>query len=199
MNFISMFYCSQVVYFYREECPALLDLKKFFEAEKLDAKFFKKLNPDILSLVRPSCTVIVFDDYESEFSNRSNAEMLYKLASIYCHHMSLNVFFLVQSAGPLKKDNLCNKSVIQSSHFVFFKSSYDGRSLRHFLNNFDIRLKGGMSVYECFDKYIQKSGRFCYLVLCVSPRLSKNAVLTNFLLGSEGVVRTFQESDSEDD
>ena len=189
----------QVVYFHKEECPTITDLKAFFEEEKVDAKFFKKLNHDILSLVRPSCTIVVFDDYETDFSSRSNADLLYKLASIYCHHSSLNVFFLIQSVGPLKKDNLANKSVIQSSHFVFFKSSYDSRSLKHFLNNFDIRLKGGMSVYEVFEKYIQKSGRFCYLVLSVSPRLSKNAVLTNFLLGSEGVVRTFQESDSEDE
>ena len=76
----------QVVYFHKEECPAITDLKAFFQEEKVDAKFFKKLNHDILSLVRPSCTIVVFDDYETDFSSRSNADLLYKLASIYCHH-----------------------------------------------------------------------------------------------------------------
>ena len=61
-----------------------------------------------------------------------------------------------------------------------------------------MRLKGGMSVYDVFEKYIQKSSRFSFLLLCVSPRFRKNLVMTNVLMSSSGPLRTFHESDDSD-
>ena len=190
----------QVLYFYREECESVRSLKNELSADdSIEAKFSKKIPGDFLDHVKPNATILILDDFETYFSEKANAELLYKISSIYCHHFFLHCFFLVQSISSLKKDSYCNKAVNQSSIFVFFKTSYDARSLKHYMGNFQLKLKGGLSVYECFEKYIQNSSRFSFLLLCVSPRFRKHSALTNFLMSSPGPLRTFHESDDSDD
>lgn len=190
---------NRILYFYREEDSNIQELKAFFGTiENVDVKFLKKLPEDLLSITLPNSTVIVFDDHENYFSNdKQYAELLFSLASVHVHHRGLICFFVVQTIGILKKQHKLNNSFSQSTHVIFFRNAHEGKALKRYMNNFSLKLKGGVTVFDVFERFIQKK-KFSYLLLCVSPRCDYNTAFSNILMSSDGPMLSFHESDNSD-
>ena len=108
-------------------------------------------------------------------------------------------FLTIQSFNALRKDSLINRSLTNSTHYVFFKLNGPGaKSLKNFMNGFSVRLKSGQSVWDVFNKNIQKTNtRYAYLLLCISPRLASHKCMSNFLISNEGNMVSFHDSDSD--
>ena len=190
---------KRLLYFYKHDDAQIQRLKTFFEKNReIDARFLKKIPEDLSPLLLPHQTVIVWDDHELYFNARENAEYLYSISSVLTSHLGLIVFFNVNSFSVLRKDSIVHRSIQNSTHLIFFKTRLDTRSLKNFMGNFSLQLKGNQSLWDIYNKHIQKSStQFAYLLLCVSPKCRKSTCYTNILMQSSGPMISFHESDSE--
>ena len=60
---------SRILYFCREEGDTIPQLKTFFASKPdVDARFSKKIPYDIVPLIIPNETILIFDDFENTFS-----------------------------------------------------------------------------------------------------------------------------------
>ena len=192
---------KRLLYFYKHDDAQIQRLKLFFEKNReIDARFLKKIPTDLNPLLLKNETCIIYDDHEVFFTDRQNAESLYCQSSVLTSHLGLYIFFCVNSYSILRKDSILNRVTLNSSHLIFFRSRLDTRSLRHFMGNFSLQLKGSQSLWDVFNKYIQKSPtQYSYLLLCVSPKSRKSTCYSNILMQSDGPMLSFHESDSESD
>ena len=192
---------KRLVYFFKEEDDEIKNLKAFFEDEKeVESIFSRKIPDDLSPLIIKNSTIFCFDDLELYFNEKQNAETLYNIASVLTSHLGLITFFCVQSFSVLRKDSLVNRSVLNSTHLCFFRTAQDARTIKYFMGNFSLRLKSSQSLWDVFQKYIQRSNApFGYLLLCVSPKCRVNTVFTNILMCSDGPMIGFHESDDDSD
>lgn len=174
------------------------DLKSYFEMDdSLDARFFKKVPQDLLSLVLPGSTCIVFDDMLPAFmGDKSLIDLLFRLSSIYVRHRKLYIFFCSQSSDILKKSHKLNLSISQSSHYILFRTLSESKTLKRFFSNFSLNLKHDLA--EIFENYIMTK-QFGYLVLSVGPQCPRNSAYSNILLSEPGFMLSFDKSDDEED
>lgn len=188
---------SGIWYFYREEDENIKKLRKEFEKSKyshLDIKFLKKVPVDMIENSMENL-IVVWDDFEYELvTSKELQATLYSAATVYCHHKRQWWFVICQSVDVLKKAHKINNSISQATHYVFFRNLTQNKSICRFLNNFSIKLKGGQSLAEVFEKYVQ-STIFAYLVICVSPRCKITTAFSNILLNSDGPMLAFHEDD----
>ena len=180
--------------------PDIDELKLFFAGnEKVDARILKKIPEELISITIPSSTIILLDDLESVFSsNKQYAELLFDIASVHTHHRDLICFFVVQTTGILKKSHKLNTSFSQSTHVIFFRNTHDGKAFRRYMNNFSIKLKDNLSLYDCYEKYIQET-QYAYLLLFISPKEKFNTAYSNIIMNTHGPMLSFHESGSEDE
>lgn len=193
----------RLIYIYKEDCSAIKELKAHFETDKsVEAIFLKKIPDDFLEYFseEKAFTAVVFDDLHYEaLSNRDVASLLYEFSSVLAHHHNLYCFFSVQSFDIVKKQSKLNNVFLNSSHVIFFRTAHDCKSIKRFLNNYEIALQGSTTLFDIFKKYIQTK-RFAYMLICVSPRCEKQSVFSNVLMKEKGLMLSFHElSDSEPD
>lgn len=190
---------SGIWYIYREEDQNIKKLKDEFgkkKYEKLDIRFIKKLDVDLMELVPRRCA-IVLDDQELEMTrSKSLQAMLHSAGSVYAHHKELWIFVLCQSVSVLKKNHKLHSAVSQSTHLLFFRNLLEGKSVCRYLSNLSIKLKGSLSLTDVYERYVQTK-LYSYLLLLVSPRLSSTKALSNILLNADGPLLRFDDSDSE--
>ena len=190
---------SSLVYIYREEDNNIKELKNVLEETKyakMDKKFLKKIPSDLLEL--PAYSIIVLDDQEFELTrSKSLQSQLYSIASVLCRHKKWFFFLSCQSVSVLKKNHKINDSVQQASHICIFRNPLEHRSMSRYLNNLSIRLKGGMTLSQVYESYVQ-SRSFCYLLISVSPRCSKITAFSNIILSREGSMLSFHESSDDE-
>ena len=187
-------------YIYKEEDKNLKELKTEFKKKKygkLDIRFIKKLEVDLMETVGEH-TVVVIDDQEFEMSRSKSLQgMLHSAGSVFAHHKNLWIFVLLQSVSVLKKNHKLHGAVSQSTHMIFFRNLLEGRSICRYLSNLSIKLKGGISLSEVFERYIQTKV-YSYLLLLVSPRMSQSKALSNILISSEGPLFRFDDSEEDE-
>ena len=190
---------SGIWYIYREEDENIKKLKFEFGKkayEKLDVRFLKKLDVDLMEMVGKRC-VIVLDDQEFELTRSKGLQaMLHSAGSVYAHHKELWIFVLCQSVAVLKKNHKLHSAVSQSTHMIFFRNLLEGKSVCRYLSNLSIKLKGGLSLGDVFERYIQTK-LYSYLLILVSPRLSSSKALSNILIDADGPMLRFDDSDGE--
>lgn len=191
-----------MIYFYKEECDAIKDLKAHLaKAKNIDASFMKRVPEDLLESYSfpKDQTVLVIDDHHFEsLSSRKLANLLYELSSVFTHHHGLYVFYCVQSFDIIKKQSKLNNVFLNSTHIVFFRTSHDAKSVKRYLGNYEIALESSVDLWHIFQKYIQTK-KHAYMIICVSPRCEKQTVFSNVLLKEEGNMLSFHESDGEDE
>ena len=194
-NFI---FNEQILYFFREEDATIRSLKEHFDAvDEIEVKFAKKIPENLSSLIIKNATILVFDDFETYFATKINSELLYTIASVWTSHLLLHTFFCVQSFNVLKKQSRAHPSFQNSTHVCFFKNNTEARALKRYMANFSIPLKGNLSVWETYQRYVQKKP-FAYLLLSISPRFARQTAYSNILHSSKGHMMSFHESsDSE--
>ena len=189
---------KKILYFFREEDETIRSLREHFDGVAgIDVKFAKKIPENLSALIIKNGTILVFDDFESYFSSKINSELLYSIASVWTSHLLLHTFFCVQSFNVLKKQSKAHPSFQNSTHVCFFKNNTEARALKRYMSNFSIPLKNGLSVWETYQKYVQKKP-FAYLLLCISPRFARQTAYSNILHASKGHMMSFHDSsDSE--
>ena len=173
------------------------DLKSHFEKDdSMDARFFRKVPQDLMSLVLPgSC--LIFDDMLPLFmGDKTLIDLLFRLASIYVRHKKLYIFFCSQSNEVLKKSHKLNLAISQSSHYVLFRTLSESKTLKRFFSNFSLNLKQDLA--EIFENYIMTK-QFGYLVLSIGPLCPRNSAYSNILLSEPGFMLSFDKSDDEED
>ena len=189
----------RVIYCSKEEEEGLSDLKSHFELKGTDARFLKKIPSDLLSMIIPSATVIVFDDFLPAFSSdRALNNLLFSLATIHVRHRSIFLFFASQSTEILKKSHKLNLCVSQSTHYVCFRTLTEGKTLKRFLSNFSLNLKDDVTLSEVYDRHIM-TRQYSYLILSVGPGCPRNSAYSNILVNEPGFMLTFDKSDDESD
>lgn len=191
---------KKIIFIHSSDGPEIKQLRSHLEQEEdqVDAHFTKKVPEDLASLIEPECTLICIDDKELHFSSKENWQQLYNLASFTVHHRMAHCFFTIQSVAALKKDSVLNRSVSQSSHMVYFRNQHDARSMRTHLSNYSsLQLMGGQSLFELYQKYVQRA-RFMYIIVNISAKARVNSVYSNILLDSPGFMMAFHD-DSENE
>ena len=190
---------KRLIYFYKEEDENLIRLRKYFETTDVETRFSKSIPDDLQSHIIKDHTTIVIDDRETFFSTRENAETLYYISSVLVSHLGLTVFFTVNSFGGLRKDNVLNKCILNSTHLIFFKCTQEGRSIKNFMQQFELQLKSDLTLWAVYQKYIQRSNsRFSYLFLCVSPKSVCPTAYSNILMASDGPLVSYHLSDDDE-
>lgn len=188
---------KKIIYFHREEDDSIRQLRDHFEGDSsIEVKFSKKVPDNLETWIIKNATILVFDDFETYFSSKINSELLYSIASVWTSHFLLHTFFSVQSFDVLKKQSKAHPSFQQSTHVCFFKNNTEARSLKRYMANFSIPLKKGLSVWEVYQRYVQKRP-FAYLLLCISPRFARQTAHSNILHQEPGHMMSFHESSSD--
>ena len=190
---------SRILYYCREEGDTIPQLKTFFASKPdVDARFSKKIPYDIVPLIIPNETILIFDDFENTFSkDKQYANMLFNLASIYVHHKGLIVFFLLQTTAIMKAEHKLHTTYTQSTHVVFFRDPWISKGTINKMNNFQIRMKGGLSIHDVYQKFVQNKAH-AYLILFISPKCDKHMAFTNILLNALGPMLSHHESSDEE-
>ena len=144
-------------------------------------------------------TVIVIDDKEDEISTNKNiAKEIIYISMVLCHHEFLNIFINFQTFMPLYKKHALHSAVSQSTNLVFFRNANNHLCLKRFLANYDIKLKKWQTLYNVYEKFIQKE-RFNYLMLYVSPTAKCSKAYSHMLLCDLKPMLSFHDSDSDSD
>ena len=112
---------TKVIYFFREECSAVTELRKFF-SEKNDIKglFLRKIPETnfIESLgIEKGSTCIIFDDFHVQaLSSEPLRETLLNLSSVWNHHYQIVTFYADRCHVELLRENFI-LSITFNCHF----------------------------------------------------------------------------------
>ena len=196
---------DRLIFIYSVEDDCVKELQNYFpekKGEKPDGKYFKSFPMDLTEHIVPCHTVIVVDDKEDEMTNNKeiSKEISY-LATILCHHESLNVFVNFQTFMPLYKRHTLHPAISQSTNLVFFRNANNHLCLKRFMLNYNVKLKKGQTLYDVYKRFIQKE-RFNYLMIDISPTAKCSKAYSHMLLCDTKPMLSFHDSDlsdSEDD
>ena len=190
-----------IYYVYREEDANMAILRKEFSQKKyskMDIKFSKKLDENLISNI-PKNIILICDDYEYEIvRSKTLQSMMYSAATVYAHHRQLWIFFVCQSVSVLKKNHKLNEIISQASDYIIFRNLTEHRSICRFLNNFSIKLKDGLRLSDVYSRYIQLK-QFAYIYVSVSPRANQCTAYSDILMSSEGCMISYHDSDTENE
>lgn len=189
---------TKIIYFYQEECDAVLKLKKFLSTQKdIKSLFLTKLpEEDFIETVGidKNSTVILIDDFAPQAAtNEKLRDTLLHMSQIWVHHFSIVLLYSTQSYEMFLKSSKLNPMLNNSTHLVLFKSSHDARSLRRYLSQYLINVKGDASLWSLFEKYVQNQQYKC-MVICISTHVRRPTVFTNIMMSQPGPVLAFHES-----
>lgn len=191
----------RIIFIHSVEDNCVKELKEVFpdkKGEKPDGKYFKNFPADLMNYIIPGHTIIVIDDKEDEIGkNKEIAKDLNYIATVLCHHESLNIFINFQTFMPLYKKHALHCTISQSTNLVFFRNSSNSVCLKRFMANYSIRLKKGQTLYDVFKRFIQKE-RFSYLMIDVSPTAKCATAYSNMLLCDKKPMLSFHDSDDYD-
>lgn len=194
---------TKVIYFFREECSAVTELRKFF-SEKNDIKglFLRKIPETnfIESLgIEKGSTCIIFDDFHVQaLSSEPLRETLLNLSSVWNHHYQIVTFYVAQQYDMFLKSSKLNGLLVNSTHIVLWRSNHDVKTIKRNLDRYFVKLKGDLTLWKIFERYVQ-SEQYKFLLICVSPLCRRPSVWMNTLMSSDDQVLSFHESDSESD
>ena len=192
---------TKVIYFYRQECRAVTELKQFLSQESDIKSLFLRKIPEtnfIESIgVEKGSTCIVFDDFHVQaLSSEPLREILLNLSSIWNHHYQIVTFYVAQQNDMFLKSSKLNGLLLNSTHIVLWRSNHDVKSIKRNLDRYFVKLKGDLTLWKIFERYVQ-SDQFKFLLICVSPLCRRPTVWMNTLMSSDDQVLSFHESDSE--
>ena len=192
---------TKIIYFFREECSAVTDLKSFLSKEDgIKGVFLKKIpeNNFIETLgIEKGSTVIVFDDFHVQaLSSEPLRDTLLNLSSVWNHHYQIITFYVAQQYDIFLKSSKLNGLLLNSTHLVLWRSNHDFKSIKRKLDKYYVKLKGGLTLWKIFERYVQ-SDQFKFLLICVSPLCRRPSVFMNTLMSSDDPVLSFHQSDSE--
>ena len=179
----------------------MADLKSFLSKEDgIKGVFLKKIpeNNFIEALgIEKGSTVIVFDDFHVQaLSSEPLRDTLLNLSSVWNHHYQIITFYVAQQYDIFLKSSKLNGLLLNSTHLVLWRSNHDFKSIKRNLDKYYVRLKGGLTLWKIFERYVQ-SDQFKFLLICVSPLCRRPSVFMNTLMSSDDPVLSFHQSDSE--
>ena len=192
---------TKVIYFFRQECRAVIELRQFLSQENGIKGLFLRKIPEtnfIESLgIEKGSTCIIFDDFHVQaLSSEPLREILLNLSSIWNHHYQLITFYVAQQYDMFLKSSKLNGLLVNSTHIVLWRSNHDVKSIKRNLDRYFVKLKGDLTLWKIFERYVQ-SEQFKFLLICVSPLCRRPSVWMNTLMSSEDQVLSFHESESE--
>jgi len=189
---------TKLVWFYQEECDAVIKTKKFLSTEKdIKSLFLRKMpEEDFIEQVGidKNSTVIIVDDFAPQTgSNEKLREILLVMSQIWVHHYGIILMYSTQSFEMFLKSSKLNPMLNNSTHLILFKTSHEARSLRRYLKNYLIPVKGDASLWTLFEKHVQSQQYQC-MVICISTHMKRPTVFTNVMMSQPGPVLSFHES-----
>ena len=81
---------------------------------------------------------------------------------------------------------------------MFFKSSHDARAAKRHMNNYEINLKAGQTLFDVYKREVLGKN-FNYVIACVSPMCTKPTLWGRVLLAEDGPMTSYHESSEEED
>ena len=181
----------QLVCIYQREDPDTIGILK--EKFSKNGTFVKQIPDNLEQWVIPE-SVIIFDDCENLVEDsKKNRKLLKELATITCHHSKITVFFCFQTYGVFYSKNPLNAVLHQATNLVLFRSMNNSfRSLKFWLNSFEMKLRSDCTLFEIFMDYVLGE-QFNYLVINLYPNLSKPEVFAQILQSDRRPLLCFHE------
>ena len=179
---------KRLIYIYKEDDANSAKLKKHFK----NGIFLKSIPDDLEDMVEPSCTLVVFDDFQIDLSSKRNVKMLKKWGTIKLHHDDFCCAITLQNYDVFYKRNELNFLLYQTSSLVLFRSLNNFCALKRFLNAYEIRLKENDTLYDVFKKFVQ-SKPYSHLIINLSPKLKSPQVYSQVLFNDDRPLLIFHE------
>ena len=194
---------KKIVYFYKENCKSIEKLKAHLAEEREVEAVFTKKFPDgnFLDFCKPveNSTIIVVDDYffDANIDEKIRKDLI-SLAGIWTHHVGAVSMICLHSYDIFLKASKLNVILMNSSHLVFFKSTHDARSARRYMNNYEINLKAGQTLFDVYKREVLGKN-FKYIIACISPMCTKPTLWGQVLLSEDEPMTSYHESSDDDD
>ena len=186
---------DHLIYIYSREDENIKKLKD----EYPDGEFLKEIPLDLPSHFIKNKSICVIDDKEVEIQNsKALIQMINSLSNVLAHHDNICVFVTYQSYDSLYKRNALHSSILNSSHYVFFRNPSNITSLKFFMNKYELNLKRKQTLWDIYKNVTQKN-LFDYLVVCVSPQIKRATCFSRILFNDERNMLSFHDSSSEDE
>lgn len=180
---------KQLIYVSKHCDKNVKKLKSKFKA----GMFLSEIPENLEEVLVPSKSVVVFDDCQQELlQSKEKIRMLKRLATIQIHHMDLMVFITFQDYEIFYKRNDLNFLLFQTSCIVLFRSLNNFCSLKRFLNSYEVKLKGGESLYNLFKKFVQCEP-FSHIIVNLSTKLKSPQVYSQILFCDDRPLLIFHE------
>lgn len=191
-----------MIWFYQEECDAVIKTKNFLSTQKdIKSLFLRKIpEEDFIDQVGidKNSTVIIVDDFAPQIgSNEKLREILLLMSQIWVHHHGIILMYSTQSFEMFLKSSKLNPMLNNSTHLVLFKTTHEARSLRRYLKNYLVPVKGDASLWSLFEKHVQ-SQQYQSMVICISTHVKRPTVFTNVMMSQPGPVLSFHDSSGSD-
>ena len=106
--------------------------------------------------------------------------------------MDLMLFVTFQDYEIFYRRHDLNFLLFQTSWIVLFRSLNNFCSLKRFLNSYEIKLKGGETLYELFKKFVQGEP-YSYIIVNLSTRLKFPQVYSQILFSDDRPLLIFHE------
>lgn len=180
--------CKQLIYVSKYDTATVKKLKKHFKS----GLFLDEIPSNLEDMVEPSKSVIVFDDCQNDLRSKENIKMMKRLTTIKLHHMDLMLFVTFQDYEIFYRRHDLNFLLFQTSCIVLFRSLNNFCSLKRFLNSYEIKLKGGETLYELFKKFVQGEP-YSYIIVNLSTRLKFPQVYSQILFSDDRPLLIFHE------
>ena len=108
---------------------------------------------------------------------------------INAHHNKVTVFISFQTYGIFYKKSPLNDLLDQATNLILFGSmNFQNKSLKGFLNGYEIDLKGNQTLYELFKEFVLQKGveidqkiQYRYLWIDLHPNLTRAEVWAHVL------------------
>ena len=182
---------KQLIYVSKHTDKNVKKLKSKFKA----GMFINEIPTNLEQILEPSKTVIVFDDCQQELlQSKEKIRMLKRLATISIHHDDLMVFITFQDYEIFYKRNELNFLLFQTSCIILFRSLNNFCSLKRFLNSYEVKLKGGETLYNLFKKFVQGQP-FSHIIINLSTKLKCPQVYSQILFCDDRPLLIFHEEE----
>lgn len=189
---------TKVIWFYQEECDAVMKTKNFLSTQKdIKSVFLRKIpEEDFIDTIGidKNSTVIIVDDFAPQTgSNEKLRDILLLMSQIWVHHYGIILLYSTQSFEMFLKSSKLNPMLNNSTHLVLFKTTHEARSLRRYLKNYLVPVKGDASLWSLFEKHVQTQ-QYQSMVICISSHVKRPTVFTNVMMSQPGPVLSFHQS-----
>lgn len=194
---------KKIIYFYKENCKSIERLRTYLATERgVEAVFTKKF-PDgnFLDFCKPEqdSTIIVVDDFffDANIDDKIRKDLI-SLAGIWMHHVGAVSIICLHSYDIFLKASKLNVILMNSSHLVFFKSSHDAKAARRHMNNYELNLKAGQTLFDVYKREVLGKNFKC-IIAAISPMCTKPTLWSDVLLAEDDPMTSYHQSSDEED